>query len=173
LTQFFTQAVFTSLENAVRSATGIRGVRHLRFQLGISTKLAAVLLLSLPLAGCLTGDDSSGPTTFTDDRGVANQPFPANYRAEILAFMRTYLNDPVGVREAVIADPVQRTLGGRLRYVVCLRYSARDTDGNYRPARDRGIVFVDGRLDRMLENATEPCGGASYGPFAELEKMTR
>ncbi|MCA6122967.1 hypothetical protein J6500_13825 [Bradyrhizobium sp. WSM 1704] len=140
--------------------------------MGIATKLAA-MLLSLPLAGCLTSDDSSGPTTFTGDRGVDNQPVPTNSRAQILAFMRTYLNDPVGVRDAAIAEPVQRTVGGRLRYVVCLRYSARDTDGNYRPARERGIVFVDGRLDRIMENAGEPCAGMSYGTFPDLEKMTR
>ncbi|MDW4598000.1 hypothetical protein NQ253_26295, partial [Escherichia coli] len=90
----------------------------------------------------------------------------------ILAFMRTYLNNPVGVREAGIAEPVQRTVGGRLRYVVCLRYSARDTDGNYRPARERGVLFVDGRLDRILDNAAEACAGASYAAFPELEKMT-
>ncbi|MCS3450513.1 MULTISPECIES: hypothetical protein [Bradyrhizobium] len=139
----------------------------------ISSQLAAILLLSLPLAGCLTSDDGGGPTTFTDDRGVANQPFPDRYRDQILAFMRTYLNNPVGVREAVIAEPAQRTIGGRLRYVVCLRYSAKDTDGNYRPARERGVLFVDGRLDRILDNPAEPCAGASYAAFPELEKMSR
>lgn len=143
-------------------------------RLATSVKLVAALLLSLPLAGCLTGgDDNSGPTTFTDDRGVANQPFPDGYRNQILAFMRTYLNNPVGVHEAVIAEPVQRTVGGRLRYVVCVRYSAKDFDGSYRPARERGVVFVDGRLDRILENAAEPCAAAAYGPFADLEKLTR
>ena len=133
-----------------------------------------MLLLSLPLAGCLTsGDDNGGPVSFTADRGVDNQPFPGTYRSEILAFMRTYLNNPVGVRDAALAEPVQRTLGGRLRYVVCLRYSARDSDGNYRPARERGIVFVDGRLDRIMENAGEPCAGVSYAAFPDLEKMSR
>jgi len=146
------------------------GQRRLR----ILAKLAAMLLLSIPLAGCLTSDEGGGgPTTFTDDRGVANQPFPDRYREQIVAFMRTYLNNPVGVREAVIADPAQRTVGGRLRYVVCLRYSAKDTDGNYRPARERGVVFVDGRLDRILDNAPEPCAGASYAAFPDLEKMAR
>ncbi|UGY15592.1 hypothetical protein [Bradyrhizobium septentrionale] len=143
-------------------------------RLRTSSKLAAILLLSIPLAGCLTSDDSGGgPTTFTDDRGVANQPFPDRYRDQILAFMRTYLNNPVGVREAAIADPAQRTVGGRLRYVVCLRYSAKETDGNYRPARERGVLFVDGRLDRILDNSAEPCAGASYAPFPDLEKMSR
>ncbi|MGY4311871.1 hypothetical protein [Bradyrhizobium sp. JR3.5] len=142
-------------------------------RLRTSSKLAAILLLSMPLAGCLTSDDGGSSTTFADDRGVANQPFPDRYRDQILAFMRTYLNNPVGVREAGIAEPVQRTVGGRLRYVVCLRYSAKDTDGNYRPARERGVLFVDGRLDRILDNAAEPCAGASYAAFPDLEKMAR
>ena len=132
-----------------------------------------MLLLSLSLAGCLTSDDSGGPVSFTADRGVDNQPFPSTYRTEILAFMRTYLNNPAGVRDAAVAEPVQRTLGGRLRYVVCLRYSAKDSDGAYRPARERGIVFVDGRLDRIMENAGEPCAGATYAAFPDLEKMSR
>ena len=139
---------------------------------GISTRVAA-LLLPIALAGCLTSEEGSSPTSYTADRGVTDQPYPNNYRSEILAFMQhAYLNNPVGVREAGIADPVQRTIGGRLRYVVCVRYSARDSDGNYRPARERSIMFVDGRLERVLET-TEPCAGAAYAAFPDLEKMTR
>jgi len=39
--------------------------------------------------------------------------------------------------------------------------------------RERAILYVDGRLDRMVENASESCAGAVYAPFPELEKMTR
>ncbi|MEK6838416.1 MAG: AMMECR1 domain-containing protein, partial [Candidatus Thermoplasmatota archaeon] len=46
---------------------------------------------------------------------------PDTTGAEILAFMKTWLNNTVGVRDAVMAEPVQRTVGGRLRYVSCLR----------------------------------------------------
>ena len=87
--------------------------------------------------------------------------------------MKTYLNNPVGVRDAAMAEPVQRTVGGRLRYVSCLRFAARDTDGGYREARERAVLYVDGRLDRVIENAGEICAGAVYAPFPELEKMTR
>jgi hypothetical protein len=111
--------------------------------------------------------------SFTEDRGVTNQPFPDNYRPEILAFMKTYLNNPVGVREAAIADPVQRTVGGRLRYVTCIRYAAQESDGSYRPVRERGILFVDGRLDRIIENSADTCAGVAYAAFPELEKMVR
>ena len=141
-------------------------------RLGTSARIAAILLLPVALAAC-AGSDDGRSITYTDDRGVANQPFPNNYRAEVLAFMKTYLNNPVGVRDAAMAEPVQRVIGGRLRYVTCLRYSARDSDGNYREPRERAILYVDGRLDRLIENASEPCAGAVYAPFPDLEKMTR
>ena len=137
-----------------------------------SAKFAAMMLLPIMLSACSAVDDSK-PITFTDDRGVSSQPFPKNYRTEVLAFMKTYLNNPVGVRDAVMADPVERVVGGRLRYLACLRFSAREPDGDYREPRERAILFVDGRLDRILDNALEPCAGAAYMPFAELEKMTR
>ena len=140
--------------------------------MGTSARIAAILLLPVALAAC-AGSDDGRSVTYTDDRGVANQPFPNNYRAEVLAFMKTYLNNPVGVRDAAMAEPVQRVIGGRLRYVTCLRYSARDSDGNYREPRERAILYVDSRLDRLIENAGEPCAGAVYAPFPDLEKMTR
>jgi hypothetical protein len=152
----------------LRAALGIRKTGCI---LGSSAKRAAILLLPLALAAC--AGDGQNSITYTDDRGVANQPYPTNYRPELLAFMKTYLNNPVGVKDAAMAEPVQRTVGGRLRYVVCLRYNAKDTDGSYRGARERAILYVDARLDRIVEDASETCAGAAYAPFAELEKMTR
>jgi hypothetical protein len=141
-------------------------------QLGISIKRAAILLLPIALAAC-AGSDDARSISYTDDRGAANQPYPNNYRAELLAFMRTYLNNPVGVHDAAMAEPVQRTVGGRLRYVSCLRFTARESDGSYRDPRERAILYVDGRLDRVAENAGETCAGAVYAAFPELEKLTR
>jgi hypothetical protein len=143
-----------------------------KLHLGISLKSAALLLLPVALAAC-AGSDDGRSITYTNDRGVADQPYPNNYRTELLAFMKTYLNDPRGVHEAVMAEPVQRTVGGRLRYVTCLRFTPRESDGSYREPRERAVLYVDGRLDRVVENASEPCAGATYGPFPELEKMTR
>jgi hypothetical protein len=137
-----------------------------------AARIAAILLLPVALAAC-AGSDEVKSITYTDDRGVSNQPFPNNYKNEILSFMRTYLNNPVGVRDAVMAEPVQRVVGGRQRYVSCLRYSARDSDGNYREPRERAVLFVDGRLDRIIENASDPCAGVVYAPYPPLEKMTR
>ena len=102
-----------------------------------------------------------------------NQPFPSNYRSELLAFMKTYLNNPVGVRDAVMAEPVQRDVNGKMRFVSCLRFAARESDGSYREPQERVILYVNGRLDRMIEKASEICAGAVYAPFPDLEKLTR
>jgi hypothetical protein len=140
--------------------------------LGKSAKHAAILMLPILLAAC-AGSDDSRSMTYTDDRGVANQPYPDNYRAELLAFMKTYLNNPVGVHDAVLAEPVQRTVGGRLRYVACLRFTPRESDGSYRELRERAVLYVNSRLDRLVENTSDVCAGAVYAPFPELGKMTR
>jgi hypothetical protein len=131
---------------------------------------AATVLLPLLLGACLQTEDTR-VTTFMEDSG--NQPYPANYRTELLAFMRTYLNNPVGVHDAVMAEPVQRAVTGKPRYVSCVRFTPRESDGSYHELRERAIVYVNGRLDRIVENASEICAGAVYAPFPELEKMTR
>jgi hypothetical protein len=138
--------------------------------LGISAKCAAILLLSVALAGCV-GSDEGREIAF--DNGTAIQPFPDNYRSELLAFMRTYLNNPVGVHDAAMAEPVQRTVGGRVRYVSCLRFIPRESDGSYGNPRERAVLYVNGRLDRLVENASDICSGAVYAPFPDLEKLTR
>jgi hypothetical protein len=139
--------------------------------LQISAKRAAILLLPLWLAACSSGP--SGGISFTDDPGTAEQPFPTNHRTDLLAFMRSYLNNPVGVRDAAMAPPVQRTVGGRLRYVSCVSYTAKDMDGKYLAPRQLAVSYVDARLDRVVEDTASACAGASYAPFPELEKMTR
>jgi hypothetical protein len=131
----------------------------------------AALLLPLALAACQT--DDAGTTFFTSSDDNAAQPFPSNYKTEIPAFMRTYLNNPVGVHDAFMSEPVQRTVGGRVRYVSCVRYSERQSDGSYREPRERAIVFINGRLDRVLPNGAEQCVGVAYAPSPELQKMQR
>jgi hypothetical protein len=72
-----------------------------------------------------------------------------------------------------MAEPVQRTVAGRVRYVSCLRFTPRESDGGYRESRERAILYVNGRLDHMVENASDTCAGAVYAPFPEMEKLTR
>src|SRR5260370_35607678 len=99
--------------------------------LGISATRAAILMLPVALAACAGGDEG-GSIALIDDRGIASQPYPDNYRAELLAFMKTYLNDPRGVHDAAMAEPGQPTVGGRFRYVSCVRFTPPQSDGRYR-----------------------------------------
>ncbi len=140
--------------------------------MGISAKRVAILMLPILLAGCASGDEARSFSLFGDSKDTP-QSFPSNYRAELLAFMKTYLNNPVGVHDAVMAEPVMRDINGKMRYISCLRYSARESDSSYREPRERAVLFVNGRLDRMIEKGGELCAGATFAPFPELEKMVR
>jgi hypothetical protein len=154
----------------LRDADLLRNERQLG-HFWVPARYLAILLMPLALSACQDSEDTRS-TSFVQD-GNDNQPFPNNYRAETLAFLRTYLNNPVGLRDAVMADPVQQTVGGRPRWVSCVRFKEKQQDGTYREARDRAIVFVNGRLDRVAQNSAEFCSAAAYAPFPDLEKMQR
>ncbi len=145
----------------------------MRCKLVTYARNGAIVLLAMGVAGCAWVTGGNTDLSYSSDRGGENQPFPANYRSDLLAFLRTYLNDPRGVREASIAEPTQKKVGGRLRYVACLRFNARGTDGAYAGVKQRGAMYIDGRFDRMIEDAGELCEGATYAPFPEMEKLTR
>lgn len=135
-------------------------------------RFVLLLLLLLPLGACAGGSSEElylSRSRYSD----AAQPFPANYRAELLAFLRTYLNDPTNIRDASISEPVQRYTGGVRRYFLCVRYDARDSSGRYTGAADRAALFLDGRFDRLIEKPQDFCPAAAYAAFPELERLTR
>jgi len=116
-------------------------------------------------------DDDAGPT----DPGL--DAYPVNYKSDILAAMHAYLSDPTGIRDATIAEPAFKAAGGVKHYVVCLRYNAKSLSPKagkeYAGVKDTAAVFIAGRFDHFVEQAAEPCAGATYTPFPELEKLTR
>lgn len=140
--------------------------------MGRLAKRAMVLVLPLALAACF-GSDGDRASLIDGTQAGGPQPFPDNFRSDTLALMRSYLNNPVGVRDAGMADPVLREVGGRQFYVSCLHFTPRETDGSYKGVRERAVVFVNGRADRVIDRANELCAGAVYAPFPQLEKMTR
>src|SRR5215212_6359474 len=108
----------------------------------------AALAFSLALAGC------NSEWLGARDRAITANTTPPgpSYKADIVAFMRTYLNDPTGVRDAFISAPALRTLEGAELYAVCLRYTPRNAS-----SKDSVVLFRDGRLDRMIDTARESC----------------
>ena len=129
-----------------------------------------MLVVSLLLAGC--------SNEWTRDRELSvqqNNIYPQNYKSEIVALMRSYLNDPTGVRDAFVSEPSQRTIDGASRYVSCVRYNAKKGGGQYAGSRDGMILFRGGRLDRIADSemARALCKDAAYAAFPELQQMTR
>ena len=86
--------------------------------------LAAVLLVG----GCAT-DVGPSPAELKAQWDAQNV-FPQNYKADLMAFLRTYLNDPTHIRGAAVSQPQRKKVGPGERYVACVRYNARNTDGN-------------------------------------------
>jgi hypothetical protein len=149
------------------------------------------------------------------------QMYPENYKAELLQFLHSYLNDPTQIREAEIAElalmPISaivdsgggvdsaggsRGSGGRgggrrggggeggspfgggganpfesqvtrERYVVCVRYNAKDRDGRYAGVTQGIAIYAGGRLDGFREQPHGACDQAEFKPFPELEKLGR
>ena len=96
-------------------------------------------------------------------------------KADLVAFMRTYLNDPQHVRSALATKPALKSLGDddRQRFVVCVRYRERKSDGSYGSPKDGFATFVLGKLDRYVDALKEVvavCKDPQFEPFPELEK---
>jgi len=139
-----------------------------------SLMLLMVTLAALPLAGCATdvGPSPSELKTQWDAQNV----YPKNYQQDLLAFLRTYLNDPSHVRGAAVTSPQLKYVGPGERYVGCVRYNARNNDGKYLGSKDGAAIYVSGKLDRFLDtpkDVRELCKDMTFAPFPELERLTR
>jgi hypothetical protein len=140
------------------------GRKHIGLIWGLMIGLAPVLGACAAQHGAA---DSGG------DQGV--NAYPANYKADIVAAMHAYLNDPTGIRDASISEPTLRsaTVNMPARYVGCVRFNAKKTATVYQGMREVAAVFVAGRFDSFVEQPKELCAGVTYAPYPELEKIAR
>jgi hypothetical protein len=139
-----------------------------RMRPGLGRNLIFAGLLIAPLGGCASSE-SVGPETVG---GASVNLAPANYRAEIIAYQRSYLNDPSGIKGAAISQPALKNVGVGDRYVVCVRFNAKNPNGAYAGMRDHTAIFLAGKLDQMGVTR-DLCKDAAYEPFPELERLTR
>src|SRR6476659_8622632 len=123
-------------------------------------------LAAAVLGGCTT---EIGPTSAElKARWDAENIYPQNYRQDLLAYLRTYLNDPSHVRGAAFSQPQLKYIGPGDRYVVCVRFNARNTDGKYQGSKDGAAIYVAGKLDRFFDvprEVRELCKDAAFAPF--------
>jgi len=132
------------------------------------------LVAVLVLAGCST---DLGPTPGQLKAHWESQNvLPAQYKNDLLAFLRTYLNNPEHIRSAAVSAPALKKVGPGDRYVACLRYNARDSGNHYMGMKVGAAVYVSGKLDQFIDQPPaikDLCKDANFAPFPELEKLTR
>ena len=124
---------------------------------------------ALLLTGCAGGLNLGASSGGQDD----THAYPDNYKPEILAAMHAYLNDPSGIRDAAISEPMLKEVGYATRYVVCLRFNGKRDNGNYAGVKQIEAVFLAGRFQDFVDAPREPCLTATYAAFPELEQLKR
>jgi hypothetical protein len=134
-------------------------------------RLLNLLALGVTLSACAS-DNYEVSAEVRKAEWEAKNLYPQAYRAEIMAYLRTYLNDPSGLKEAAISEPVLKPMGLGNRYVSCVRYRAKGSNGELGSVKDHLVVFVGGKLDAFKEGKDQ-CGGATYVSFPELETLAR
>ena len=131
-------------------------------------------LLALAVGGCTT-DVGPSPAELKATWEAQNI-VPQGYKQDLMAYMRTYLNDPSRIREAAVSPPVLKDFGPGQRFMTCVRFNARKSDGTYAGSKEGVAVYVSGKLDRFFDvprEVRELCKDAAYAPFPELETLKR
>ena len=134
-----------------------------------------VLAAGLVLAGCASDDVGPSPAEARAQWDAQNV-YPQTYKAGLMAFLRTYLNDPRDIRDSGVSAPVLMDVGPGKRFVVCVRYNARDDHGHYEGAKIGAATYVSGKLDRFIApgpQAKAMCQHTTLAPFPELAKLAR
>jgi hypothetical protein len=141
---------------------------------------AILVLAAFVLAGC-----AGLGSRRNEEREARINVFPDNYKTDLVAGLRAYLNDPTGIRDAYLSEPVIRQIGSQNRYTACVRFNAKNGDGRYVGSRDLMAIFNAGRFDQFVDQtpqaaqsstaiqAKEACAQAEYKRFPELEALAR
>jgi hypothetical protein len=126
--------------------------------------LSLLFSLAFTLGAC-------GHDLVPDREGI--NVYPTNYKSDILAAMHAYLNNPSGIRDAAISEPVLKSAGNVDRYVACLRFTPKKNVSEYGATREIAAVFMAGRLDRFVDLPKTECSGVTYAAFPELQNLPR
>jgi hypothetical protein len=130
---------------------GSVGVRPVGMNLRVLAVLAA-----LALAGC-SSFGSKADVPLPDPN-----TYPANYRADIVTFLRLSLNDRALFHGAMIAQPVLKPIVDAQRYMVCVQLNGHGETLN------KVAIYVGGRIQQFVDSSPDQCGDAAYQPFKEL-----
>ncbi len=135
-----------------------------RRQAGAGIKnLRLAALVAVALCGCAE----------RGEKKVEENVYPKDYRASIMERLRVQLADPTGIRDAYVSEPVLKPTGLIARYIACVKFNARDEEGQYVGSKESAAFFFSGSLTQIVNSTRELCGNAAYQPFPELQKLCR
>jgi hypothetical protein len=127
------------------------------FRAGLAAALASVALTA---AGCNGFGDPKA-----QQQAAAADPnaYPANYRIQIVAFLRQTLTDRPDFRGAQISQPVLKPVGDNQHYVICLQFNGRSQ------IKGKVAIYLGGQMNEFIDSTPALCSDAVYQPFKELE----
>lgn len=129
---------------------------HVRFSGG---RALLALALAVGLAGC-SGLSKPKPE---DKAPTDPNAFPADYRAQLVAFLRQSLTDRADFRGAQIAPPVLKPIGDSQHYMACMQFTGRGQP------KTKVAIYLYGKMTQFIDATPAQCGDAAYQPFHELE----
>jgi hypothetical protein len=88
--------------------------------------LAELAIAGRALAACADHGHKRG-----DSQRVDPNAFPTNYKVDLIGLVRTSVGDPTNIRNAYISEPTLKISGTENRFVVCVRFNAKGSDGRY------------------------------------------
>ncbi len=120
-----------------------------------------VALLAITLCAC----SSLG------EKKIEENVYPVDYQAKIKDWLRLQVADPKSIRDAYIAEPALKARGAVTRYIVCLKYDAKNESGQYQGNKEFAAFYYAGEITQIAEATREMCENALYRPYPEIEKM--
>jgi hypothetical protein len=135
--------------------------------------MAAILAAAISasgLGGC-SGASLPDLSSAYKPKETGQNIFPADYKQELAAFLRTYIENPRQVRDASIGTPALRPVGGQSRYVTCVRYNPRNFENKYEGNKEKLAIFIDGKMNQFVDSDPQICPGLAYQRYPEIENM--
>jgi hypothetical protein len=120
-----------------------------------------VALLAIALCAC----SSLG------EKKVEENAYPADYKVRIREWLALQVADPKSIRDAYIAEPALKARGAVTRYIVCVKFDAKDERGQYQGNKEFAAFYYAGQITQIVEATREMCENALYRPYPEIEKM--
>ena len=127
----------------------------------------ALLTLTVAVTAALAACSGMSGTAQGPDPNI----FPTDWQNEVINTLSSTLDDPNGIRQASVTNPVLKAAGTEQRYVVCMRFDSRDINGRYVGLEERIAYFYAGHINQLVKAEAGQCAAAPYRPWPELEKF--